>query len=70
MSSCSEDREYVSIRVLKTQLDALREGFERAGGRGLSDDDLYSAAAIGVLLYAMPLVEPDYGPADQKSQNA
>lgn len=36
-----------AITVLTTQLEALREAL----GPDLSDDDLYSAAAIAVLLY-------------------
>lgn len=37
----------VTITVLETQLEALRQVY----GGALSDDDCYSAAAITVLLY-------------------
>lgn len=46
--------EYVSIRVLATQLAALRALFASVEGKELTDDELYSAAAIAVLLYSPP----------------
>lgn len=65
-----DEREYVTIRVLKTQLDALREHVVPLDGAPeLSDDELYSMAAIAILVY-LPGMELSFSRGDQKSENA
>jgi len=62
--------ERVTITVLRSQLDALRSALQAHGGLAITDDDLYSAAAIGVLLVLRPPSEAGSSQADQKSENA
>lgn len=47
--------DYITIRVLRTQAEALREVLEP---EALSIDDCYSAAAIAVLLYIPLALRP------------
>lgn len=56
-------RDYVTIRVLGTQLQALREAF----GHGLSDDEIYSAAAIAVLVYLPSRSSTSSSPSSRSS---
>ena len=69
MSDQADER--VTITVLRSQRDALRSALKAHGGLvDVTDDDLYSAAAIGVLLVLRPPSEAGSSQADQKSEKA